>query len=161
MWFEKFTHSVRIRGKTFMFMTFYSLIVLTYGFQHYMTLTWLQWQMSHNGCCVLKQTKYQSISMQETKNYQMALFLTGSHTFQKPEMKKSLPTIYIYFWNPENIGFYPIELEIKNTITLGLIHSLIHAWNWQWTGFDWNITTKEMIWKLSSWTFHLYVPTIQ
>jgi hypothetical protein len=78
----------------------------------------------------LKQTKYQSISIQETKNYQMALFLTGSRTFKKPEMKM-FPTNHIYrFWNQENIGyrFYPIELEIKNTIALGLIHSLIHAY---------------------------------
>jgi hypothetical protein len=58
----------------------------------------------------------------------MALLLTGNHTFKKPEMKMSLPTMHI-FWIQENIcyRFYPIELEIKNTISLGLIHSLIHV----------------------------------
>ena len=48
LWLKTFEHSVRVRWKTFMLMTFCLLIVFTYGFQHYMTLTWLQWHRSYS-----------------------------------------------------------------------------------------------------------------
>ena len=33
--------------------------------------------------------------------------------------------------------------------------------NWQWGGWKWNFTTKEMISISPLWTFHLYVATFQ
>jgi hypothetical protein len=46
----------------------------------------------------------------------MALFLTGSHTFKKPEMKMSLPTIYIFLGIRKIYAIVSIPLNWKYRI---------------------------------------------
>jgi hypothetical protein len=59
-----------------MLMTFYSLIVHTYGFQHYITLTWLQWQRWWNRLLCFDAKKVRSNQIyfeEEDKNHEIDL----------------------------------------------------------------------------------------
>ena len=124
-----------VRGNIFTSMTFKSLFVHTYGFQHYMTLTWIQWQSLGTGCVVLKQ---KDTSRQELSEITLLRIL---------KWKISIPTIY--FWNQKNISrIYStehIEHEIQNTIVLGLSYIDSRLWNDSDGDFDWHFTTKAMI----------------